>query len=220
METKIIKFAGVALLVSVSGYLIYSLGKKLSASYKEAEEKRKLEEAEAEKKRIKWMRARDKFDSQFDDPRIASVTLSSKKIKKEDRSYVYDVLNKLKTDAMRPVPVGQDFEDGYSYKKFIDLHNFLRDAESDAIEARIQSLKVKDVEDAARIARDRQIADEERKHRHEMDILEEKRKAEVEELKAKINMQKIKYDSISKALRNSDNKSIQSKLNINTDLED
>lgn len=201
------------------GVLTYIGTKKIKAHNEKLRIKREAEEAERKKKKEEFDCVLSEWKRLHDEASISKITLQNEKLIPESRSYIYMKLSSLRKKIL--ICTLFDYESGYFTDltdKFIDLSLALEHEDEKALSARIDAMKNEDehlekihLENMAKL-------EEERKMKHELDILKEKHNSELEMYKAKAETEKAKMNSLAKALKSSDNKSLNTSFNIKTNI--
>lgn len=206
-------------LTGVAG-LVLSIfaGKSAMKGYKEFNEERKIRYLKEQASRKEFEELKHSFKVDYSESHIVKLTLDNPKItNNDDKSYIYDKFNELKRDAL-----SCGYYDRESYQEYvqecIDLEYILSESSSDAINAKLYSLRKQDDENKRIVEKEEAFMNEEYKHKREMELLESKRQADLDVYKAKLNVEQAKLKTICEAMGNSSNKNVNSTLNIKTDI--
>jgi hypothetical protein len=218
MNDKIVKRVLFAIGGAVS--LVFSVfaGKAAVSSYKEFCDNRRKKYLEEQHNISDFNESKRKFRVDYSEAHISSLTLSNPKIKNNsERSYLYDKLRSLKNDA---IDCGYNRRDDYNYyvNECIDLEYVLTNLDPEAINAKLESMHGQDEIDQKEFEKDEAFYAAENAHKKELELIEAKRKADLDIYKAKLNVEQAKLKTICETMSNSSNKNVNSTLNIKTDI--
>lgn len=194
-------------------YAVYKFDKNMKAYLKKAEERRKFKEAQEKERLDKLNNVKSNFEKKYTDKAISKVTLNNKNITKtEDKAYLYSKLNVYKGKVLgfnNPDNLERLY---YLISEFHDLYNYLSEAESDGIDARLWCLH--QIDNKLEAATKKWEAEQAEKlaHRREIEKIEAKNKAELDLYKAKLDVEKAKMETICEAVKTG-TKTVQTTLN-------
>lgn len=206
-------------LTGIAGIVLSVItGKAAMKGYKEFNEERKERYLKEQANKQEFEQMKRSFKIDYNETHIVKLTLDNPKIANgDDRSYLYDKFNSMKQSAL-----SCSYYDRGNYQDYvqecIDLEYILDQASSDAINAKLCSLRKQDEENKRIAEKEEAFMNEEYKHKRELEILESKRQADLDVYKAKLNVEQAKLKTICEAMGNSSNKNVNSTLNIKTDI--
>lgn len=209
---KIVSIGVIGTLGSLIGVKLYKENKRRNAEneIKQKEYQQQLQIFEADK---------DSFNKGYCDSVIAEVSLMNDKIKDAKiKSYAYTKLKQYKFKAL-----SYDFKYIKSYEfhkqEFMDLYYSFKNMDTSALEAKIDNLMSFDAAEKENKEKEETLRAKEREHQMELEKLDRQHKNEMDIYDAKLKVEHAKLETICEAFKDT-NKSVQSTLNIKTNIEE
>ena len=225
MDKKVKIIFDVVLATVVVGGSIYlcskyipKVAKSIDTAHKEAVEKKKIAEQLLKDRIDAFANKRLTFRTMHSDSEIASATLSNKNIAtKEDRAYLYGKLMNYR-DKILDITYRDEEVFDQMVGELDGILNSAKNLDKDSLDAMLLAMRTEDSKVAERAAARAAKEAEEIKHKHELEIIEEKKNKELAVLKAKAEAENAKFKTVCETMKDAEKK-VQANVNVKTDLE-